>query len=91
LRQVLSRIASGGYANGYVREGAAPQYRARLDPDQSCTSPGEIVSDATFQLGAKSMPTDTIILVSAIVVMFVIFAAVLAWTDHYAHGYRPEG
>jgi len=36
------------------------------------------------------MPTDTIIFVSAITVMFVIFAAVLAWTDHYAHGYPKK-
>lgn len=33
------------------------------------------------------MPTETIIFVSAVLVMFVIFAGVLAWTDHHAHGY----
>lgn len=36
------------------------------------------------------MPTQAIIVVSAITVMFVIFAAVLAWTDHYAHGYPKK-
>jgi hypothetical protein len=36
------------------------------------------------------MPTTTIIWVSAIAVMFVIFAAVLAWTDRYAHGYPKK-
>lgn len=33
------------------------------------------------------MPTETAIFVSAIVIMFVIFAGVLAWTDHHASGY----
>lgn len=33
------------------------------------------------------MPTGTIIFISAVVAMFVIFAGVLAWTDHHAHGY----
>ena len=33
------------------------------------------------------MPTETIYVVSAITVMFIIFAAVLAWTDHHARGY----
>lgn len=33
------------------------------------------------------MPTETIIFVSAVVAMFVLFAGALAWTDRYAHGY----
>lgn len=36
------------------------------------------------------MPTHTVIVISAITVMFAIFAAVLAWTDHYAHGYPKK-
>ena len=35
------------------------------------------------------MPTDSFIVVSAIAVMFVIFAGVLAWADRHAHGYPP--
>lgn len=37
------------------------------------------------------MPTETVIFISAITAMFVIFAGVLAWTDHYAHGYPSKG
>jgi hypothetical protein len=33
------------------------------------------------------MPQDTAIWIGAITAMFIIFAAALAWTDHYAHGY----
>ncbi len=33
------------------------------------------------------MPTETAIWISAIGAMFVLFAAALAWADHYAHGY----
>ena len=33
------------------------------------------------------MPTETAAVVSAIAVMFVIFAAVLAWTDRHSRGY----
>lgn len=33
------------------------------------------------------MPTETVIFLSAVLAMFVLFAGVLAWTDHYAHGY----
>lgn len=36
------------------------------------------------------MPTDTVIWISAISAMFVLFAAVLAWTDHHAHGYPKK-
>lgn len=36
------------------------------------------------------MPTETIIWVSVIVAMFIVFAGVLVWTDHYAHGYPKE-
>ena len=33
------------------------------------------------------MPTETVIFISTVVAMFVIFAGVLAWTDHHARGY----
>ena len=36
------------------------------------------------------MPTETVLWVSVIVAMFVIFAAALAWTDHYSHGYPKK-
>ena len=36
------------------------------------------------------MPTDTIISISGITVMFILFAGALAWSDHYAHGYPKK-
>lgn len=36
------------------------------------------------------MPTETVIWISAITVVFIIFAAVLAFADRYAHGYPPK-
>ncbi len=36
------------------------------------------------------MPTETVIFISVISAMFVIFANALAWTDHYARGYPPK-
>lgn len=34
-----------------------------------------------------SMPHDTVLWISGISAMFIIFAAALAWTDRHAHGY----
>ena len=34
------------------------------------------------------MPTESIIVVSAILAVFTTFAVMLAWVDHYARGYR---
>ena len=36
------------------------------------------------------MPTETIIVVGGVVVAFIVFAAVLAWADRYAHGFPPK-
>jgi len=33
------------------------------------------------------MPTETIYVVSAVTVAFVVFAIVLAWADRHARGY----
>ena len=31
------------------------------------------------------MPTETVIIIAAIVAAFVIYAAALAWADYYSH------
>lgn len=33
------------------------------------------------------MPTETVIVISGVIAMFVLFAGVLAWTDHRTRGY----
>jgi hypothetical protein len=35
------------------------------------------------------MPTETAIIVAAIVAAFAIYAATLAWADYYSH-YQPK-
>ncbi len=37
------------------------------------------------------MPEHVELFVGGITVAFVIFAVALAWADHYAHGYPPQG
>jgi len=38
------------------------------------------------------MPTDVAITVAAIVFVFGVFAAALAWADHYSRGFGgPQG
>ena len=37
------------------------------------------------------MPTDVAIITSIIVLVFVLFASVLAWADFYTRGYRAPG
>ena len=34
------------------------------------------------------MPTETIIFIAAVVLMFAVFAATLAWADYYTRGFR---
>jgi hypothetical protein len=36
------------------------------------------------------MPTDTALIVAAIVTVFVIFGAVVAYVDRYSHGGRRQ-
>jgi len=35
------------------------------------------------------MPTETVIVVAAIVAVFAIYAAALIWADFYTHNYNP--
>ena len=37
------------------------------------------------------MPTETVIVVAGIVLMFAVFAVTLAWADHYARNFRAPG
>ncbi len=37
------------------------------------------------------MPTDVAVIVAGIVLVFAIFAASLAWADHYSKGAAPSG
>lgn len=37
------------------------------------------------------MPTETVIVVGGVIIAFIVFAAALAWADHYAHGYPQHG
>jgi len=37
------------------------------------------------------MPTDVAIIVTGVVLAFLIFAATLAWADHYTGGARQPG
>jgi hypothetical protein len=37
------------------------------------------------------MPTGTEIIVTGVVLAFLIFAATLAWADHYSHSARHPG
>lgn len=38
-----------------------------------------------------TMPTETVIVVAGIILMFAVFAVTLAWADHYARNYRAPG
>lgn len=53
----------------------------RLEPDQGRVRGRVVVST---EKGETVMPTDVAIVVSAIVVLFVGFAAVLAFADRYS-------
>ena len=37
------------------------------------------------------MPTDTAVIVGAITLVFLLFAAALAWADHYSRGAGQRG
>jgi len=37
------------------------------------------------------MPTDVAIIVTGVVLAFLVFAATLAWADHYRRGARQPG
>jgi hypothetical protein len=37
------------------------------------------------------MPTETVIVVAALIVAFAVFAAALAWADIYTRDYRAPG
>jgi hypothetical protein len=41
--------------------------------------------------GSFAMPTETIIIVAGIVLMFAVFAASLAWADFYSRNFRQPG
>ena len=42
------------------------------------------------QEGSFTMPTETAIVVAAIVAMFAIYAAALIWADFYTRNYHPH-
>ena len=37
------------------------------------------------------MPTETVIVVAGVALVFVVFAAALAWVNHYARDVRTPG
>jgi hypothetical protein len=37
------------------------------------------------------MPTNVVIIVTGVTLAFLIFAATLAWADHYSRGMRQSG
>jgi hypothetical protein len=43
----------------------------------------------TFGKGVR-MPTETALVVAAVVAVFVMFASVLAWADHYTSKRHPH-
>ncbi len=48
-----------------------------------------IVEEMTFKKGVR-MPTETAWIVAAIAAVFVMFASVLAWADHYTSKRQPH-
>jgi hypothetical protein len=74
-----------------LRPDAAALTNARLDPHQRRSSrffQSSIVEEMTFGKGVR-MPTETALVVAAIVAVFVMFALVLAWADHYTSKRQP--
>jgi hypothetical protein len=48
-----------------------------------------IVEEMTFGKGVR-MPTETALVVAGVVAVFVMFASVLAWGDHYTSRRQPH-
>lgn len=46
------------------------------------------IAEPTLE-GAFTMPTETAVVVAAIIAMFAIYAAALIWADFYTRNYHP--
>jgi hypothetical protein len=58
--------------------------RMRLDSRQ-ILRPAAAISFRSILKGKSTMPTETAIIVAAIVLAFAVYAGVLAWADFYTH------
>jgi hypothetical protein len=58
--------------------------RMRLDTRQ-ISRPAASISFRSILKGKSTMPTETAIIVAAIVLAFAVYAGVLAWADFYTH------
>jgi len=59
-----------------------------IKPAAAARALGSIIEKRYLE-GGVSMPTETTIVIAAIVAVFAIYAATLMWADFYTRNYHP--